>query len=675
VGEVESRLPWLEVSEGRFACPSGAEVSVSVIASGRKLPVEGERSARALRVITNRGDAWAAATATLIVPALVVAPEILDFGQVPHDQVAQAELVIANQGGGEITGAIKSAVAWLSVTPAQFRIGAEGKQVVRVRFHGDVAPAEASEVANVLSIDSDLGQVRVAARWRWAEPGLLIAPNALDWGERTRDATAALALTITNTGTAALEGKIVARGAWLSAKPSAFTCAPGQALTASVRANLNDLPPGRTALNEALVIESNAGRWSVPAAVFVLAPEIQIRPLALDLGEIEWGDVSSAILRLANHGTAPLTAQITSLFPWLHAEVDEITCPPGESVRVTVEARSEEMLRGGQWPGLPGLRIESDAGTHEVDITLLVYKPELQVTPEYLDFGVIPRQGVGQVTLTISNPGTASLGWALSSDALWLELTADQGVTMPGESSQVNLYAYGLALPEEDATVLLTIESDAGEIALRGAISIARPQLWVAPPLLIDLGVSVNRAAVEDVLSLFNRGVGDLTGTVRATVPWLSAAPSEFRIGTGGQQPITVRALPEGLREGETLIEGALEIVSDAGSEVVDVRLEVELSGQLVIETPQLTWALGETPPLLLLRNAGQAPIAVAVRPQAKWLWVNHERLAIKPGRTAKVEVNVDMAALPATSPVATEIILDEGGRIHRIAVAINRGA
>jgi hypothetical protein len=92
---------------------------------------------------------------------------------------------------------------------------------------------------------------------------------------------------------------------------------------------------------------------------------------------------------------------------------------------------------------------------------------------------------------------------------------------------------------------------------------------------------------------------------------------SGFRIPTGSQQPIAVRAAPDGLREGETLAEGALEVSSNAGQEQVDVRIEVHLSGQLEIEPPRLAWALGETPPALRLRNTGYAPLSVIVRPQA----------------------------------------------------------
>jgi hypothetical protein len=336
------------------------------------------------------------------------------------------------------------------------------------------------------------------------------------------------------------------------------------------------------------------------------------------------------------------------------------------------------------------VRIESNAGQREVPLSLVVYKPEMQLAPEFLDFGAIPRQGVGQTTLYISNPGTGPLAWSLSNDALWLEVTTPQGTTLPGETVQVHLYAYGLAVPadQDEADVTLTVESDAGEGVVRGHVTIAWPQLWVVPPLL-DLGVSANYAPAEGVLSLFNRGVGDLTGTVRATVPsvpghpglsartgrtgWLAVEPAEFRIPTGSQQQITVRAAPDGLREGETFAEGALEVSSNAGRELVDVRIEVHLSGQLEIEPPRLAWALGETPPALRLRNTGYAPLSVIVRPQAGWLRLNHELLVIKPGRTVGVELVLDGATLPAGPVVETEIVLDQGGRVSRVAVEVGR--
>lgn len=672
VGEVESLLPWLEVRDARFACAPNEEARVTVIALGKRLPLEGARAARALHVITNRGEAWVPASANLVVPRLVISPKALDFGQVAHGQVADAELIVANQGGGEIEGKIQSAVPWLSVTTDRFRVQARERQTIRVRFHSSLAPMEMQGAADVLLVDSDDGQVKLSARWRWAEPGLMLTPTALLWGEQRREAQPETNLTITNSGTAVLEGTVHSRCSWLHVTSEAFICPPGRSVTIAVRASLDELPPGRTSVGEALVIESNAGRRTVSASVDVLAPELQIKPLSLDLGEVTWGETSQATLRIANRGSLPLTARLESLLPWLHVEPMELTCPPGISARVRVEARTEEMPHGGEWRAVPGLRIESNAERREILISLLVRKPELQLTPEFLDFGVIPRQSVGQATLFISNPGTALLTWSLSSDALWLEMSTSQGITQPGETSQVHLYAYGLAVPadQDEARMSLIIESDVGEQVVRGVVTMARPQLWV-DPLRLDLGVSANYAPVEGLLSLFNRGMGDLTGTVQVTVPWLTVEPAEFRIPTGGQQPILVRAIPDGLREGETLIEEALEIVSNAGRERVDVRLEIRLSGELVIEPQELRWRQGETAPVLRLRNVGRAPVSVLVRPQASWLHANHELLVVKPGRIATVQLALDEVTLPVAPVVETELVLDQAGQLTRVPVVV----
>ncbi|NOZ28093.1 MAG: protein kinase [Chloroflexi bacterium] len=675
VGEVESTLPWLEVRDARFSCRPGEEARVIVVAHGKQLPLEGERAPRALRIITNRGATWIPALASLIVPSLAVQPTSIDFGQVRHGQEAQAEIVIANQGGGEIQGAVRSTVTWLSVTPRQFQIGAEEGQKIHVRFHGDLAPPGVEEAADVLVVDSDYGQARLSVRWRWAEPEMVLAPEKLAWGARERGSEAEITLTITNSGTAPLEGRLLSRCDWIDVSPERFSCAPGESQSIRVHAHLEGLPAGVTALGEALVIESNAGRKILATSVEILAPVLQVKPISLDLGEAEWGEVRRGSLRISNQGTIPLRANLKALLPWLHLEPTEIECAPGKSARVVVEARTEEMLQGGDWQAAPGIHIESNAGARDVPISLLVYKPEMQVEPEFLNFGVIPREGVGELTLYISNPGTAPLAWSLSSEALWLEVTMPQGTTPPGETSQVHLYAYGLAVPadQDEAQMALIIESNAGERTVQGAVAIARPQLWVTPPLL-DLGTSANYVPVEDILSLFNRGVGELSGTIRASVPWLTVEPDTFQIPTGGQQPITVRATPEGLREGENVIEGALEVISNAGQEQVDIRIKIQLSGQLVVGSSRLTWTLGETPPILRLKNTGYAPISVTVHPQAEWLRVNRDRLVVKRGRGARVELAIREEALPANDVLETEIVLEQPDQTTRIPVVVTRG-
>jgi hypothetical protein len=672
VGEVQSLLPWLEVHDARFACAPGEVARVTVIALGKRLSLEDTRAARALHVVTNRGEVWVPASASLVVPALAIIPTTLDFGQVARGQAVDAEFIIANQGGGEIAGSIQSLVPWLSVAPDRFHVGAGGRQTIRVRLHGELAPARIQESTHVLQVHSDYGRAKLSARWQWAEPGLTLMPTALFWGEQRHGAQPEMSLTITNSGTAMLEGAIHSCCSWLHVTPEAFVCSPGDAVAIVVKASLDELPPGRTSLHEALVIESNAGRRTVPASIDILAPDLQVKPISLDLGEVAWGEVYHETLRIANRGSLPLTAQLESLFPWLHLEPTSLICPPGTSTRVRVEARTEEILHGGEWREVPGVRIESDAGHREILISLLVRKPELQLTPEFLNFGIIPRQGVGEATLFISNPGTAPLTWSLSSDALWLEIPTSQGVTQPGETSQVRLYAYGLAVPadQDEAQMSLMVESDVGEQVVRGLVTIARPRLWV-DPLRLDLGVSVNYTPVEGTLGLFNRGMGDLIGTIRTTVPWLLAEPAEFQIPTGGQRPIVVRAVPEGLREGEISVEGALEITSNAGQERINVRLEIHLSGELVVEPQELLWRQGDPAPTLRLRNVGHAPISVLVRPQASWLQVNHELLVIKPGRTAIVQLTLDEAALPTALTAKTELVLDQAGQVRHVPVIV----
>jgi len=165
--------------------------------------------------------------------------------------------------------------------------------------------------------------------------------------------------------------------------------------------------------------------------------------------------------------------------------------------------------------------------------------------------------------------------------------------------------------------------------------------------------------------------MGDLIGTVRTTVPWLLAEPAEFQIPTGGQRPIVVRAVPEGLREGEISVEGALEITSNAGQERIDVCLEIRLSGELVVDPQELLWMQGDPAPALRLRNIGRAPVSVLVRPQASWLQVNHELLVVKPGRTAIVQLTLDELALPTAPIVKTELALDQAGQVRRVPVVV----
>lgn len=674
VGEVQLQADWLEARPTVFSCPPGEVTTISVIAHGSRLPAEGARLPRGVELFTNRGVQGIEVRASLETPSLIVTPSSLDFGLVQRGMRASAEIGLRNEGGGEIVGQVKSTVSWLSVERARFRLRPDDRHVALVTFHADLAPESTESHPDALVVDSDWGQAKLPVAWSWATPSLEIEPAQLEWGDQPLGAVAERTVTLRNAGTGVLEAQVVVRQGPFHVTPKRFTCHPGEQVALQIQARWADLPPGQIHWGEALVIEGNAGRTTISAAANILAPRLEVRPLLLDFGEMMWGETRQVRLKLANTGNQLLHARLVPLQPWLRVDPQELDCSPGDAVRVSVEAHTEVLTHGGEWADVPAIDVITDVGARSIPAFLCVYRPEMTVMPETLDFGVIERQGVGEAFLFITNTGNIPLTWSIACDGAWVEVEHSSGETPPGSTSQVRLRAYGLAIPADvhEASARLTVQSNAGERDLRAVVNIARPRLWVAP-LQLDLGQSINREPLEGVLSVFNRGLGDLIGSATASEPWIAVEPASFAVPTGGQQPLTVQVSPEGMRQGEHLLPAAIRVTTNAGEELVDLRFEVLLRGELAVSPDVVRWRVGDTAPALYLANTGQASLSLSVTPSAPWLQVNHPVVDVKPGRRVAVAISLEPELMPEQGPLQAEILLEHEGEKWQIPIIVER--
>jgi hypothetical protein len=665
-GRMESRVPWLTARPQTFGCRAGAVAEVTVEARGRRLPPGITSSPQVLLIESNGGRVWVGASATAAAPILAVEPDRLDFGPVPRGAARVARLTVTNRGGGWLSGSVASQVPWLRVRNPEFGCPSGASAQIAVELLGPRVPPGTTAQGKplrqaqdgALAVDSDSGQARVGVAWIWAEPSLELDATSLDFGAVERGASLERTLHIANKGTGVLEGRVTSQVDWLAVQPQALRCPPGESCTLNVIGDTVHLPGGDTYEESALTVETNAGREVLSASVEVLAAELVIEPSLLDFGDVLAEEQEELTLTVGNRGSLPWQGQIIAGLPWLSIEPEELVCPPGHFIPVSVILDASLFAEGGEWLEEEAILVRGDGEERAVAAHVAVLLPRLSLEPRSLDFGLIGREDVATLSLTITNAGTGELHWEVDHHGTWLEVVPTSGVCHPGQESIITVNAYALAVGGETDRAWLTVRSNGGQAEIFANVSLSSPVL-VVDALELDLGTSENYTPVAQWLGISNRGVGFLRGTITPQVPWLTVDPSTFECATGASLQVQVQAIPEGLRAGANDVAGALLVESNGGDEEIGVHLDVVLVSNLIVRPESLTFRSdGPSELELILENDGYGVERVQVVPEASWLKVNRGKCTVKGGRAVRLKVQASGAEPGAESVI--EVRTDE---------------
>lgn len=635
-GQVESKLPWIVVPQPHFGCRAGETVQVRIEARGHGLPAGLVQSPQAIRITSNGGDIWIAAAATSSPPLLHVQPQTIDYGPISRGAARVAYLHISNGGGGRLTGRAITQAPWLRIRHPEFNCPAGASARIAVELLSAQLPKGAVRVRRALIIDSDSGQASIDIAWQWARPGLELDTLGLDLGSVERGVQVRHTITLGNNGTADLVGAVASLCPWLTVQPAEFSCAPGAAQRIEVLADTSALPGGSLIQPEAIAIRANAGEQTLSASVEVLAAELSLGAVQVDFGTLWDGDQAQETLSLSNNGSLPWNGRVYSAAEWLTVEPTEIECAPGHTIPLTLTVRADQLGRSGVWSEERAIHIQGMGEKHAVGVQVFLARPRLAMERRSLDFGLIGRTDVAHILLPIANSGDGELRWRIETQGTWLEATPTEGVCGSGETATVQLNAYALAVSGPSGQAWITISSNGGRADLPVRVGLSSPELAVEP-LSLELD-SDNYEAAAQTLSIVNRGVGQLSGTVMSQVPWLAAQPTEFACAAGMSASIQVQAQLEGLREGRYERWDALHIESNAGNQDVSARLAVTLTPRLHIPITELV--IEGDDQTLILENRGLGPLRVQVIPQCEWLTVERQEWTIKPHKQIAIPVH-----------------------------------
>ena len=582
------------------------------------------------------------------------APATLDFGDLGGPQ-SRGMLRLANAGGGVLTVQMTGAYPWLR--PARTEVVLRGGDTIEVPVVVTTADAPAAgEYERALRLDSDSGQAWVAARFGRAEAEMVIEPRRVDLGSSRTSDPIETTLSVGNRGDGPLDVRLTAQSSAITIAPARLTVPPRHRATLHLTVQVGALPPGEHSFERGIRVSGNAGTVDVPVTITVMRPLLGATERELDFGSLDVGQVTQATLPLviSNRGNVPLEYTVELGAPWLRVWPVAGELPAGGSTVLEARLSGE----AAQTPGAVALdRAMSIIGggtALPVAARFTLVKPLLVVEPASLDFGLIPAGGVTERTATITNSGSGVLEWTATTDSTWLEVSPASGSLPAGAHAEVVLRSYALGLPAEahEARATMRFRGQHNERTVTAAVAVSRPQLVVDP--LLDLGESVDLAPASGRLILFNRGVGDLSGSVTPAVPWLAVEPASFRVPTGGSTALLVTASPPaGSVLGALTLPAAVAVHSGGGDATIDVHVALVALPRIEVAPDRLLLKAG-TEGAIIVRNAGLGPYRGKVRASMTWLTVRPAMLTIRPGQRARVTVTADVpsAELPAEASI-----------------------
>jgi len=621
-----------------------------VILSARSalLPAGRTHEPQAIVIDSNAGRQWIGVSADIASgPSLGVEQLVLDYGTFQGDEERSLPVIAVNQGRQTLAGSVASRVPWLRVPQPSFRCPPGQSARVAVVLLPDRLPQGPQETKGALVVDSDGGQEQIEVR-AWRKRAVLDLGTAhMDFGVISSDEAAERYLYIGNTGDGLLEGTARSLVPWLQASPQHFTCAPGEMTQIAVTADSVGLPDGTLDLPQALRVQTNGGTATLSLHMQVRAPRMLLGTVELSFGAARLGEVRERPLIIRNTGSATLSVALQSLVDWLSLPQAQLVCEPGEEASVTVRADTSHFSRGQEIVKQPALRLIAGSTITELPASITVLQPALRVEPAEVDFGYIDRAQPETATVLIANDGTGELAWNAQADTQWLELTPHSGVCGAGQSSLLTLTAYGLALESgvEAAQGTLIITSDGGRAKVPLRIGLAAPRLEVDTSLL-DLGTSVNSADISGSFRIFNRGLGLLRGSIRASQTWLVVDRASFECSTGRSIEVRIATdmaeYPADTPSGS----GLVSIESNGGSSVVEVRVRAILAPYITVAGEAvLLSSTGPDEPLqgrLVIRNTGQAVAHTHLAPSTTQLVLSRELCDIKPDKSVRIAVRWD---------------------------------
>jgi hypothetical protein len=294
---------------------------------------------------------------------------------------------------------------------------------------------------------------------------LSVTPQFLDFG--TADNQKVIAIS-NSTGIGTINYTLTKNAGWLTLSESAGS------ITTNVK-NIT-LTADRTSLsygtyNDVVTIASNVGNVLVNVQIVKQnpnAPQLTLSPISLDFGTSQ----NELNVTMSNTGTGTVNWNATTTDGWISV------VPSSGSITSTSVTTVIRVNRSGLSPNtLNGSVVfTSNGGNQTISVKMTIpATPVLSLSPTSLDFGTADSVR----TIQVSNIGTGTLSWNVTSNQTWLTVNPTQGTN----ASVVTANIYRGSLAQGTYSGILSFTSNGGNNQVNVSMGVPAPQ----PPDAVSL--------------------------------------------------------------------------------------------------------------------------------------------------------------------------------------------
>jgi hypothetical protein len=475
--------------------------------------------------------------------AIQVIPGVLDFGNVGVGKQASHAAAVVNNSKTVVT-LTKASISGtqFSISGLQFPLALHPgqKSNFMIWYKGSSRTGKAQ---GTLSFNGEPGTpdpVVLTASTGSTAPQLTISSASHDFGNVTVDTVANAALTLTNSGAAALTIShigVSGKGFEASAIKTPATVPAGGNITLNLTFSPNTAGnfPGAVSVSSDDPITPTATVALTGTATNQSIGKLTATPAALNFNNVQVGSSASAVTTLKNVGTGNVTLSQINL-SGSGFSTSGIATPvlvvPGEALTLTVKYSPTSTRASSGDLSI----VSAQGGITSVTVSGTVSQSALTLSPGSINFGSAVTGVANTQTVQISNPGTAAVtitaanisGAGFSASGLSLPMTLGAG-----KATAVNVqFDPKSAGP---STGSLSLASDASNppsaIALSGAGVAAGLSLAVNPANVSFGNVNVGSTASRTVT---------ITNTGNSNVAISSEALTGANLSLSGGSPVTL---------------------------------------------------------------------------------------------------------------------------------------
>lgn len=359
---IATAMDWIQPSSNIAVCAPGESQTVTIAVDTTRLGAGGRLDIPAAVRAASGSDIQAVGLNIVILqPLLAVEPAFVDFGYLDPLTPGQQEIVLRNEGTGDLAWHAQSDAEWLEVEPSSGRCAEGATASIHLRAYALGLEAGRQQAAGTLAITSDAGRIKVPLRVALAAPRIELDRTFVDLGISINRSNVSASVRLFNRGLGLLRGTAISDKLWLVTDRTSFECDTGHSIELGIQTDMDEFPEDLTEDRGVITIESNGGSVEVDTRV-----QIDRRPYLREPDPVALKGVDrlQGRLVLRNDGMATAHVQISSADARLSVSRDQVEVKQDKSVRISIVWEDPEPP-----PSQLYLDIVSDVGQWRVPVS------------------------------------------------------------------------------------------------------------------------------------------------------------------------------------------------------------------------------------------------------------------------------------------------------------------